>query len=335
MLLGDPVGLDPGDKRPGRDGVVSWACQRFTDVDEQAASLAGFDIRCDQLGRGKFEGERRSLMLSDKTCIFIESANRSMRIRARWPVARYHVAILPETGVLPPVDLDGTLMAPSDLMLTPPGIFNTEHIGGPLRYCWISVDQDSCLAEPDFLDGDAVAAELSIVAAAQHAGLFRQIVAEGERQFAAAANGGANAQARAGFERTLMAMVAWTRSAAAPAARRDAGIRAQHRARLLRRAREIIEGRLADGLTMPELCQELGMSRRSMESLFTRQLGLSPYEYVRALRFNALRRALRAEENAGRPIADVAGERGFWHLSALAADYRRMFGVLPSADRRL
>jgi AraC-like DNA-binding protein len=53
------------------------------------------------------------------------------------------------------------------------------------------------------------------------------------------------------------------------------------------------------------------------------------------MRLNAIRRALLSEENAGISIGDIASRWGVWHLSRFAADYRGLFGELPSESRRL
>ena len=43
------------------------------------------------------------------------------------------------------------------------------------------------------------------------------------------------------------------------------------------------------------------------------------------------RRALRqADPTMKGIVADTANARGFWHMGQFAADYRRMFGKLPS-----
>jgi AraC family ethanolamine operon transcriptional activator len=137
----------------------------------------------------------------------------------------------------------------------------------------------------------------------------------------------------AAFERVLYSLAAWTVSTVL---NRDAQTRrpsAAHRAYLLRKAYEVIDGKLTEGLTMSELCQLIGASRRTLESIFVEALDMSPYQYVRALRLNAVRKALLSEENANRAIGDVASHWGIWHLSRFAADYRNMFGELPSQTR--
>jgi AraC family ethanolamine operon transcriptional activator len=59
-------------------------------------------------------------------------------------------------------------------------------------------------------------------------------------------------------------------------------------------------------------------------------LGTTPIKYLRSLRLNSVRRALR-QAAPGVTIQDIASHWGFWHLSQFAQDYKKLFGELPSA----
>ena len=82
--------------------------------------------------------------------------------------------------------------------------------------------------------------------------------------------------------------------------------------------------------TVAQLCQQLGVSRRTLQYCFETVTGQSPLHYLRALRLNAVRRALLRGE--GR-VTDVAAAWGFEHPSQFASDYRQLFGCLPSQTR--
>jgi AraC family ethanolamine operon transcriptional activator len=97
------------------------------------------------------------------------------------------------------------------------------------------------------------------------------------------------------------------------------------------RAQEYMRAHVEDPLTVEDLCRELGVSRRTLQYSFREVLRVNPVSYLRALRLNGVRRALKAgTERNGGAIQDVAARWGFWHLSHFACDYRRMFGELPS-----
>lgn len=83
--------------------------------------------------------------------------------------------------------------------------------------------------------------------------------------------------------------------------------------------------------TVEELCARLAISRRMLNYCFQEILGTSPLQYLRNLRLNGVRRELRDAAPRGDAIRDVAGRWGFWHLPRFAAEYRALFGELPSA----
>lgn len=102
----------------------------------------------------------------------------------------------------------------------------------------------------------------------------------------------------------------------------------------VRRARDYAMSRPDEPLTVAEICAELRVSRRSLQTCFQDILGMSPHQYLRTLRLNGLRRALRAAAGSRASVHDLAASWGFWHLSSCAADYRRLFGELPSETLR-
>ncbi|HEY0878261.1 MAG TPA: helix-turn-helix domain-containing protein [Zeimonas sp.] len=98
---------------------------------------------------------------------------------------------------------------------------------------------------------------------------------------------------------------------------------------LVSRAQEYMREHLDEPLTVEDLCRHLQVSRRTLQYGFSEVLRLNPVAYLRALRLNGVRRALRNAAQ-GTTVQDVAARWGFWHLSHFACDYRRMFGELPS-----
>ncbi len=85
------------------------------------------------------------------------------------------------------------------------------------------------------------------------------------------------------------------------------------------------------GLNAPALCAEVGVSQRTLEYAFQEQLGTSPMELIRRLRLHAVRRSLLAAERGGATVTEIAMTFGFYQLGRFAAEYRAIFGELPSA----
>jgi AraC family transcriptional regulator, ethanolamine operon transcriptional activator len=101
---------------------------------------------------------------------------------------------------------------------------------------------------------------------------------------------------------------------------------------LARRALAFVHDRLDEPVGIAELCRHVGCSRRTLQYCFHSAYGVSPLAYMRALRFNGARRALR-QGPPEQTVQDVAARWGFWHLSRFSDGYRQRFGELPSATR--
>jgi AraC family ethanolamine operon transcriptional activator len=119
---------------------------------------------------------------------------------------------------------------------------------------------------------------------------------------------------------------------AAPIRCQTSDITAASRQRVVRQARAYMGQHAEEPITVPELCEALHVSRRTLQYSFQDVLQMSPVSYLRALRLNGVRRELR--RGGDEPVADRAARWGFWHLSRFAADYRRMFAELPSETLR-
>ena len=57
---------------------------------------------------------------------------------------------------------------------------------------------------------------------------------------------------------------------------------------------------------------------------------VGPKRYMLARRLTTVRRELRQTNRGSTTIADVANDRGFWHMGQLSVDFRLFFGVLSS-----
>jgi AraC family ethanolamine operon transcriptional activator len=97
----------------------------------------------------------------------------------------------------------------------------------------------------------------------------------------------------------------------------------------LRRALAFIEDHLHESITIRSLCEEAGVGWTTLVHAFREHFGVTPKAYLRSVRLNRARRDL-LDTAPESPIADVANRWGFWHMGQFAADYRRLFGELPS-----
>lgn len=109
----------------------------------------------------------------------------------------------------------------------------------------------------------------------------------------------------------------------------------QGRRKVVDAARQYMQAHIDEPISVADLCAHLGVSRRTLQYSFQHVLELNPVSYLRAMRLNGVRRALRKGDPALGSVADIAARWGFWHLSHFAADYKTMFGELPSETLRL
>jgi AraC family transcriptional regulator, ethanolamine operon transcriptional activator len=102
------------------------------------------------------------------------------------------------------------------------------------------------------------------------------------------------------------------------------------RAYIVRKATEIMEARLADPLSLTDLCREIGVCARTLRYSFEEVTRMSPTQYLLCMRLNGVRRELSSADNR-LSVQAVATRWGFWHMSRFARYYRQAFGEKPSA----
>lgn len=95
-------------------------------------------------------------------------------------------------------------------------------------------------------------------------------------------------------------------------------------------ALEMMESNLEEPLTPAEIANYLGLSRRTLERMFQRQLGMTPAHKYLEIR---LERARLAMLRGSRSLDEVALSTGFGSTSHFIARYRQAFGRTPVADR--
>ncbi len=105
--------------------------------------------------------------------------------------------------------------------------------------------------------------------------------------------------------------------------------------RIIVRAKEYVHEHLKEVIPVIALCRYCAVSLSTLERIFTRELGISPNEYIRAARLHEVRRALLAANAEDFTIADIAMNSGFTHMGRFSRRYRTHFGRLPSEERRL
>jgi AraC family ethanolamine operon transcriptional activator len=99
----------------------------------------------------------------------------------------------------------------------------------------------------------------------------------------------------------------------------------------LARSLDLIHGSELENISAAELCKQAGCSQRTLEKCFKTRFGVTPKKYIKCLRLAHVHKGLRNFDAQGfESIIELAGINGFWHMGQFAADYRRIYGELPS-----
>jgi len=105
------------------------------------------------------------------------------------------------------------------------------------------------------------------------------------------------------------------------------------RNKVLRRALDYLSAFPREALTVEQLCNNSASSMSTLERAFKEHFGVSPKRYLILSRLSGVRRML-LDSRSTPSIADAANEWGFWHMGSFAANYRRIYGELPSETLR-
>ena len=97
---------------------------------------------------------------------------------------------------------------------------------------------------------------------------------------------------------------------------------------VMKRALEMIDDHLDEPIHMDVLCARTGVSRRTLHSVFTEQLGMTPAQYL-TRRLHGIHSALR-NAAPSETVSDICGRFGVWDFGRFAQQYKSQFGRLPS-----
>jgi AraC-like DNA-binding protein len=141
----------------------------------------------------------------------------------------------------------------------------------------------------------------------------------------------ARPDAARGLEQALIA--AMVDCLASREAREDSFAQRQH-AIVMRRFRKVVEENPEDPLYIPQICQTIRVSERTLRMCCREHLGMAPKRYLVLRRMGLARRALRDAAPDAASVTDTATRFGFWQLGRFAAEYQSLFGESPSATLR-
>ncbi|MEV6029213.1 AraC family transcriptional regulator [Streptomyces sp. NPDC052036] len=98
----------------------------------------------------------------------------------------------------------------------------------------------------------------------------------------------------------------------------------------LSRVERYVRDHLAEHLTVDDLAEVAGFSRRQFTRAFKQSVGQTPQRYVYSLRIDEAKRLLLASDE---PVTGIATCCGFSHLQHFATAFRRATGMTPTQFR--
>ena len=93
----------------------------------------------------------------------------------------------------------------------------------------------------------------------------------------------------------------------------------------------LMEGSIEEPLKVERIATQIGLSARSMQTLFVHHLGTAPHAYYLDLRLDAARRLL---QQTRRSLVEIGVACGFASASAFSRAFRRRYGRSPRELRR-
>jgi AraC-like DNA-binding protein len=101
-------------------------------------------------------------------------------------------------------------------------------------------------------------------------------------------------------------------------------------ARYLLRAKDLVDARYADAITVEDLAAAAGLSRAHFSRMFTRMFGESPRAYLQTRR---LERAAALLRYTDRSVADICAMVGLASVGSFTTSFARVYGMPPAAYR--
>ncbi|MBQ0944544.1 helix-turn-helix domain-containing protein [Ideonella sp. 4Y16] len=307
------------------------------DVDDQAEALTGWDQHYEQLSCGRFRGELWHLALRDGFLVR-EQTNRQLREQ-----------------IAPP---DDHVVLALPLAVQPGSV-----------YAGRALDRDTLMVLPGGREVDVVSAgELDLIGLAVHREMLERTLAPAKREWLQQAenerNLGLSPDSAQAIRQMLLAVCGEAEDALGQPAsdRRESELlamalnqavllamggdrsgpqgstiprRADSRLKVVQRAIDFMRAHLEQDIGVGEICAAAFASRRSLQYCFEEFMHTTPQAYLRALRLNEARRALKlCGDPASKPITELASMLGFSSASHFTRHYKAMFDELPSETLR-
>ncbi|MGH7003880.1 MAG: AraC family transcriptional regulator [Alphaproteobacteria bacterium] len=102
----------------------------------------------------------------------------------------------------------------------------------------------------------------------------------------------------------------------------------------VRRVQDFVHANAARRVGAAEMTEVAGVSARALYYGFQKYLGVTPMKYLKHVRLEGARAALRKARGARESVTEIAMSAGYSNLSRFCRDYRAQFGETPSTTMR-
>ena len=314
------------------DGPASCGRQdllKTTDFDVIAAALGRWDLELQQLGRGPFLGELHRVQVGGISVLRLD-VNRVIQARgANGPGGYVFSPVLPANAS---ATWRGRRLKPGQINVNTPSSVVDHLTSADYSLLSLDVDVEALQTSAEVLCGldlgERLAARKALspgpkAFAALEASLRQLLVDARAHPTLFESPGACKAVEQTCVRRLLRAITSAGLVGGAP-------VTVGNREPLVRRAEELMLAHLDQPLHVEEICAELEVSERTLRYAFHDLFGLSPMAYFKAKRLNAVRHQLKRAGPEALSVHAIAERWGFEHTGGFAADYRRLFGELPS-----
>ncbi|QDD65847.1 helix-turn-helix domain-containing protein [Herbaspirillum seropedicae] len=310
---------------------------QFSDVDEQASMLTGWEQEYQQLGSGRFDGALGMVQTED-FCFIRERTNTALHERMVPPPGQMVIGICnsSEQGHL----LNGRPLGQDQLIVLDGSRAHHIRTTGPIELLGISMRRDLFLSQLHEQDDASVRKwlDLSVLQLdAATAGMLRHYFSLAFDLLNTAQGKTVHPISPRALACTVISNVALALSLNHGSNDLESTLPSrQRRERIVQNAIDYMRAHAGEEIGILDVCRATHVSRRTLQYCFEERLDISPLQYLKALRLNAAHREIKRRTGEDRAhdrhatIGNLAALCGFNHPSRFASEYKKMFGVLPS-----
>jgi AraC family transcriptional regulator, ethanolamine operon transcriptional activator len=307
--------------------AANWARSVLTfDVDAHAAAQGNWLLGYEQLSQGSFRGEL-TMVQFEGLRLFGERTNLALRQRGHLGDSVYGFAM--SVHAPSPVYFNGQKVGPDAIMC---GRGHQLDLVVPVNHGLIAIVVERSLLNPlwELMYHKPLAGwlehQLVLEASSASADALRQRHLQALQQSLALAQQYPDPSGLRQLRDEIL--IEWI-EALPPSVDTSELDTLERRKRLVDKACELMLASPDEPLSILQVCSLVGASRRKLNYCFQDVLGISPTQYLRALRLNGVRRGLKNASGSA-TVQDVAARWGFWHLGQFSLDYKKQFLELPS-----